>query len=63
MVRRLVMSIAAAAGLVVAGGRQAPQASAPERAAPVWSDLAGIDELEAEDCVDGSNVMPMNRSV
>src|SRR5207248_216503 len=54
MVRRLLISTAAAAALVVGGSRQAPEASAPAPPAPAWSDLASIDELEAEDCVDGS---------
>ena len=53
MLRRIVVT-AAALTLFVAGNRQAPQASGPEPSMPGLPDVSTLDELAAEDCVDGS---------
>ena len=55
MRRRIAVSIAAAATLLAAGARQVPEAREPEVSAPAW-DAATLDELAAEDCVDGATI-------
>src|SRR5262245_15172859 len=52
---RIAVSLVAAATIVAAGGRQTPEARAPEPAAPAW-DAATLEELAAADCVDGAGV-------